>query len=125
MSPAPRSVYVVDDDPVIRQVLEAVLKSGGYKVAVATNGDEAIGGVGKVKPDLIVLDAMMPGIDGFAVCEAIRADASLANQPYVLMLTAASSGTEGARAKAAGVDEVMAKPFNPAQLLTRLQEVLR
>ncbi|MEW6153451.1 MAG: response regulator [Actinomycetota bacterium] len=117
-------ILVVDDDPVIRHVLSAVLGSDGYRVTLASGGEEALRAANASPPDLVVVDAMMDGMDGYEVCRRVRAGTSAGSPPYVLLLTASASTVDGARAAAAGIDAVVAKPVDAPGLLARVRQAL-
>ena len=116
------NILVVDDDPAIRQLLTDVLEMDGYEVSIAVDGLAAVRQVEAVAPDLVILDVMMPGLDGFGVLETIR---SQPGEPVpVLMLTAAAEPDTNSRAWASGVDYYLAKPFTADAVLSLLDEVL-
>ncbi len=123
MSERSARILVVDDVPENVRLLEAVLASRGYDVLTATNGLAALEIVASEQPDLILLDVMMPGLDGYAVCRQLRADDDTAVLP-VIMVTS-SVGEEKRRAIEAGADDFIPKPFNHEELLTRVRSLLR
>lgn len=115
-------ILVVDDDPAIRQLLTDVLELDGYEVSVAVDGLAAVEAVRQSSPDFVILDLMMPGLDGFGVLEAIRA---LPGEPVpVLMLTAAAESDANTRAWAGGVDFYLSKPFTADAVLDLVDGVL-
>jgi DNA-binding response OmpR family regulator len=115
-------ILVVDDDPAIRQLLADVLEMEGYEVSAVADGLAAVRAVEVYNPDFVVLDVMMPGLDGFGVLSAIRARPG---EPLpVLMLTAASEADATARAWAGGVDYYLAKPFAADTVLDLIDGVL-
>jgi adenylate cyclase len=116
-------ILVVDDVPENVRLLEAVLVPRGYEVVSAHDGDAALDLVGAEEPDLILLDVMMPGLDGYAVCTRLRANDDTALLP-VIMVTS-SVGQEKTRAIEAGADDFIPKPFNHDELLTRVRSLLR
>ena len=118
-----RSVLVVDDEPNIVLSLEFLLKQAGYEVRVARNGEEAVKAVAERVPDLIVLDVMMPTLDGYHVCETIRADPKL-RSVRILMLTAKSRDVEREKALALGADDYITKPFSTRELVERVKTIL-
>ena len=116
-------ILVVDDVPENVRLLEAVLDAHGYDVVSATNGDAALELALSARPDLVLLDVMMPQPDGLAVCKQLRAQEETAVLP-VIMLTA-SEGSEKRTAIEAGADDFIPKPFDRAELLTRIRSLLR
>jgi len=117
------TILVVDDIPENVRLLEAVLIPRGYEVVTATSGEQALELLKTEEPDLILLDVVMPGLDGYAVCRALRADEETAMLP-VIMVTS-SIGPEKTKAIEAGADDFIPKPFNHGELLTRVKSLLR
>jgi CheY-like chemotaxis protein/class 3 adenylate cyclase len=115
-------ILVVDDVPQNVRLLEAVLTPRGYDVVSATDGDRALELVGSAKPDLVLLDVMMPQPDGYAVCRRLREEDETAVLP-VIMVTASTD--EKTKAIEAGADDLIAKPFSHDELLTRVRSLLR
>jgi adenylate cyclase len=115
-------ILVVDDVPQNVRLLEAVLAPRGYDVVSATDGDSALGLVESSKPDLVLLDVMMPEPDGYEVCRRLREDAETAVLP-VIMVTASTD--EKTKAIEVGADDLIAKPFNHDELLARVRSLLR
>jgi len=116
-------ILVVDDVPENVRLLEAVLDAHGYDVVTATDGRSALDLSLSARPDLVLLDVMMPPPDGLAVCRQLRKQQATAVLP-VIMLTA-SEGSEKTTAIAAGADDFIPKPFNRAELLTRIRSLIR
>ena len=114
-------ILVVDDDPEVRQLLEHVLRREGHAVAMAESGEEALRAVQKAAPDLLILDVMLPGIDGFTVCERLR----LARSMPVLMLTGLVEEQDKIRGLDTGADDYLTKPFSPGELLARVRALIR
>lgn len=116
-----RLILVVDDEPSIIRLVRAELQSEGYTVISVANGEEALGRLEDDRPDLIVLDLMMPGMDGFETLRWIRTE----SQVPVIMLTARSSDADKLRGLQSGADDYLTKPFNPEELTARVAVVLR
>ena len=117
------SVLVVDDEPNIVVSLEYLLQRAGYDVRVARDGEEALRAVAASKPDLILLDAMMPVRDGYDVCQTVRANPAL-KDVRILMLTAKSRDVDQEKALALGADDYMTKPFSTRELVERVRRIL-
>ena len=123
MSDRAARILVVDDVPENVRLLQAVLQAHGYDVVSATDGRAALELAGSAKPDLVLLDVLMPQPDGYAVCRSLREQEETAVLP-VIMLTA-SEGSEKTNAIEAGADDFIQKPFNRDELLTRIRSLLR
>jgi DNA-binding response OmpR family regulator len=119
----PASVLVVDDEPNIVLSLEFLMRQAGYDVRVARDGDAALAAIAAHPPDLVLLDVMMPGRDGYAVCQAIRADPACA-RTKVIMLTARSREVEREKGIAMGADDYVTKPFSTRTLVDRVRAML-
>jgi DNA-binding response OmpR family regulator len=119
----PRSVLVVDDEPNIILSLEFLLRQAGYDVRVARNGEEALRAIAERRPDLVLLDVMMPRRDGYEVCETIRANPAW-RQVRIVMLTAKSRDVEHEKALALGADGYITKPFSTRELVDRVREII-
>ena len=116
-------VLIVDDEPNIVISLEFLLKREGFAMSVARDGEAALEAIRSERPDLVVLDVMMPKLDGYAVLAAVRADPELAGT-RVLMLTAKGRETDMARGLGAGADAYMVKPFSTRELVERVRELI-
>jgi adenylate cyclase len=123
MSDHAARILVVDDVPENVRLLQAVLETHGYEIVSATDGQAALELAASAKPDLVLLDVMMPQLDGYAVCRRLREQEDTAMLP-VIMLTA-SEGSEKTRGIEAGADDFIPKPFNREELLTRIRSLLR
>ncbi|GIK77326.1 MAG: DNA-binding response regulator [Acidobacteria bacterium] len=120
MSPSAR-VLVVDDESIVRDVLARYLTRDGYEVETAGDGEAAIAAYRERRPDIVLLDLMLPRIDGFEVFRRIRAEA----QSPVIMLTARGAETERIVGLEMGADDYVAKPFSPSEVVARVRAVLR
>jgi DNA-binding response OmpR family regulator len=117
-------ILVVDDDPDIARFVEVNLRSAGYDVAVAGDGEEALEKAGDMRPDLVLLDVMMPRIDGFEVAQRLRKNPQTANTS-IIMLTAKALSADKVTGLQAGADDYIIKPFDPIELLARVKGTLR
>ena len=115
------SVLIVEDDKNIQELLQLYLEKEGYAVTVADDGIQGLGKFRAIKPDLVLLDVMMPGMDGWAVCKSIRAD----GDTPVIMLTAKSDTDDKITGLKAGADDYITKPFEMREVLARIEAVLR
>ena len=114
-------VLAVDDEPRYLEVIRFNLETAGFRVACAASGEEALELVAADDPDLIVLDLMLPGIDGFEVCRAVRERSSCP----IIMLTARGAEEDKVRGLRLGADDYVTKPFSAQELLARVEAVLR
>jgi DNA-binding response OmpR family regulator len=112
------TVLVADDDADILRFMEINLRLEGFEVVTARDGPDALAKATDVQPDLVVLDVLMPGIDGYTICARIRADASLAAVP-VIIVTANDASAAVEAARQAGANDFLIKPFHPAALLDK------
>ena len=118
------TVLLIDDDPDFVEATCTVLESAPYEVLVAYNGDEGLTVAQEAQPDLIILDVIMPGEDGFRVLDRLRADPALAPIP-VMMLTSLPNGLSATSAgDATLVEDYVDKPIRPAELLQRISKLL-
>ena len=119
------SIVVVEDDAVIRTVLEMALAAEGFtQVASCARGDEGLKVIRLRKPDLVLLDVMLPGLDGFSLCKSVRGDASLSDT-RIIMLTARTQSEDIVRGLECGADDYVTKPFDRKVLIARIKAVLR
>jgi len=118
---APELILVVDDDLMIAQLVEKYLLRAGYRVAIAQDGLSALRMIRMLSPALVVLDLMLPELDGQSVARAAREDHDVS----VIMLTALGSTTQRVAGLEAGADDYLAKPFAPSELVARVRSVLR
>ena len=117
-------VMIVDDDPADREILEALLHPDNYQIAVATCGEEALGLLSAFRPDLVLLDVMLPDIDGFEVCQRLRTDPEHAQVP-VIMVTALDDRDSRLRGIECGADDFLSKPFDAIELRARVRTIMR
>lgn len=117
----PPHILIVDDDVEITDLLSTYLSQSGFQVSTAHNGEEMNGILHRHSINLIVLDVMMPGDDGFSLCKSLRIKSNIP----VIMLTASSEETDRIIGLELGADDYMNKPFNPRELLARIKAVLR
>lgn len=118
-----KTILVCDDDPLLIELMEFRLRAKGFEVAVARDGAEALQKAEEVRPAAIVLDAMMPRVDGFEVLSRLKANTALADIPLI-MLTARKSETDIVSALDKGADDYLVKPFIPDELMARLSRLL-
>lgn len=116
-----RQVLVVDDEPHIRTVLRAYLEADGFEVSEASDGSEAIAALRDGEPDLVLLDVMMPGLDGLEVLRQLRAFSDV----YVIMITARAEEVDKLVGLGIGADDYVTKPFSPREVAARVKAVLR
>ena len=117
-------VLIVEDEPDIRELVVHHLKREGYQVSVAASGEEALRQVQASPPDLVLLDLMMPAMNGLEVCRRLRQDPATASLPIV-MLTAKGDEVDRVLGLELGADDYVVKPFSPKELLARVRAVLR
>ena len=115
-------ILVVDDEPAVRSAVTRALTLDGYDVVSAEDGPEALGAVARVRPELVVLDVLMPELDGLAVCRRLRGGG---DRTPILMLTARDAVTDRVAGLDAGADDYLVKPFALEELLARVRALLR
>jgi DNA-binding response OmpR family regulator len=118
-----KRILIVDDEPNIVISLEFLMKREGFEAEIAVDGEAALEAVARSKPDLVVLDVMLPRLDGFEVCRRIRADPD-SRSVKVLMLTARGRETEVARGLALGADAYVTKPFSTRDVVAQIRRLL-
>lgn len=115
-------ILIVDDEPNIVTSLEFIMRKSGFETAVARDGDEALDAVERFRPDLVLLDAMMPRRDGYEVCATLRAAGW--SDLKIVMLTAKGRDTEIAKGLAVGADSYLTKPFSTRDLVAHVKDLL-
>jgi DNA-binding response OmpR family regulator len=118
----PGKVLIVDDEPNIVTSLQFLMKKGGFETSVARDGDEALTEVERFRPDLLLLDVMMPKRDGYEVCQKLRASGW--TDLKIILLTAKGRETEVAKGLAVGADAYVTKPFSTRELLEQVHQLL-
>ncbi|BDI31686.1 hypothetical protein CCAX7_37370 [Capsulimonas corticalis] len=119
----PYKILVVDDEPPIVRLMEFILARQGHEMLVAVNGEEALAQVREHKPDLILLDIMMPRIDGYEVARTLRADPATCDMP-IIMLSAKAQEEDIQKGMDVGVNEYITKPFGPDHLVRVVNKYL-
>jgi DNA-binding response OmpR family regulator len=119
----PRDILIVDDEPSIVVQIQFLMEKQGYNVLVAESGEYALDIIFKYKPDLILLDIMLPGIDGYEVCEIVRLSPDL-RDVKIIFLTAKGREVEIAKGMALGADAYIVKPFSNAEVVAKVKELL-
>jgi DNA-binding response OmpR family regulator len=117
----PQKILVVDDEDNIRDLAALYLQKEGFAVDTAVDGRDAVARFSQVQPAMVILDVMMPGMDGFEVCREIRRE----HDVPILMLTARSDDVDKIVGLELGADDYMTKPFNPRELVARVKAILR
>ena len=116
------SILIVDDDPYIQRALSFVLRQEGFEVETASDGAEALTKARELRPKVIFLDIMMPKMNGFDTCEALRSDSELKGA-HIIMLTAKGQDIEKERGLRAGASEYMTKPFSPKEIVAKVKSL--
>ncbi|MDX1523929.1 MAG: response regulator [Anaerolineae bacterium] len=118
------TILIADGEPLGRETLKALLMSQGYNLTFATNGPDTLTSVKSIQPDLLLLDAMMPGIDGFEICKRLRSEKDVAEVP-IIMVTSLDDDAARLRGLEVGVDDFITKPFDMAQLRARVRTITK
>lgn len=118
-----RKILIVDDDAFIRRPLEFILRAEGYQASTASDGEECLRKVRADRPDLIFLDVMMPGRDGFDVCGALKADPATASIP-VILLSAKGQERDRQLGLDLGAEDFISKPYSPQEVVRRVHAIL-
>ena len=116
-------VLIVDDEMYILNILDFSLDSEGFKVITAANGEDALTKANAELPDLVILDIMMPKLDGFEVCRALKAKPDTKHIP-VILLSAKDRDADKQKGKEVGADLYLTKPFSPSKLVSEVQQIL-
>lgn len=117
-------ILVVDDDPYVQRSLSFVFRKEGFEVEVASNGEEALKKARELKPKIIFLDLMMPKINGFDVCRAIKSDKGLYDC-YVIILTAKGQEVDKERGLSEGANDFITKPFSPKEIVAKVRSIFK
>jgi DNA-binding response OmpR family regulator len=117
------SILVVDDEPNIVLSLEFLLKQAGFRVRTVSNGEAALAAIAQEPPDLVLLDVMIPGRDGYAVCQEIRSNPAWRDM-RIIMLTAKGGDIQREKGLSLGADEYVTKPFSTRELVERVRRML-
>jgi two-component system alkaline phosphatase synthesis response regulator PhoP len=121
--PVPAKILAVDDEPELTDLMHYHLVRAGYDVTTAANGWEAIHAVRTNRPDIILLDLMLPDLDGFGVCEILRREAATATIPIIIVSAWASTDSRNLGLELGALDYIT-KPFSPQELVTRVNQLL-
>ncbi|HET7483399.1 MAG TPA: response regulator [Actinomycetota bacterium] len=123
MAAAPKRILICDDDPAILRVLQVNLEVEGYETLLAHHGEEALEIAAREHPDLVVLDIMMPRLDGYQTCERLKASADTRDIP-VVFLSAKAQESDIEKGKEYGVQAYLTKPFDPDTLVETIEQLL-
>jgi two-component system alkaline phosphatase synthesis response regulator PhoP len=118
-----KKILVIEDDPATSRLVEYSLRRENYEVIISTNGLEGVRRAHTDKPDLVILDVMLPGIDGFEICSRLRAEPDTANQP-ILMFSAKAQEIDKRTGMKVGADDYLTKPSAPAEIVSRVGKCL-
>ena len=120
----PINILVIEDDEIVARTIERCLRGGDFRVRLSSSGVEGLRSARREIPQLVILDVIMPGMDGYAVCREMRADPFLADVP-ILFLTARTNDEDKITGFTAGADDYLGKPFNMDELILRIHAILR
>ena len=118
-----KEILIVDDEPNVVVPIQFLMEQQGYRVMIAERGEDALDLIYHYKPDLVILDIMLPGIDGYEVCEIVRLNPNYRNVK-IIFLTAKGREEEIAKGLALGADAYITKPFSNAALVAKVKELL-
>ncbi len=119
----PKRILIVDDEPNIIVSLEFLMQQAGYQVHVARTGEEALEKIGQIVPDLVLLDVMLPDLDGFEICQWVREHPEW-DHVRIIMLTAKGRDVDVAKGLAVGADAYITKPFSTRRLVAEVERIL-
>ena len=119
----PKEILIVDDEPGVVVPIQFLMEQQGYKVIIANSGEDALALIYKYKPNLVLLDIMLPGIDGYEVCEIVRLNANY-RDVNIVFLTAKGREAEIAKGLTLGADAYISKPFSNDELVAKVKELL-
>ena len=118
-----KEILIVDDEPNIDVPIQFLMEQEGYRVMIAERGEDALDLIYQYKPDLVLLDIMLPGIDGYEVCEIVRLNPNF-RKVKIIFLTAKDREEEIAKGLALGADDYITKPFSNTELVAKVKELL-
>jgi two-component system, cell cycle response regulator DivK len=119
-----KAILVVEDEEDSRKILRDLLSTAAYEMTEAENGEQALAAVAEHRPDLILINIQMPVLDAYEATRRIKADPAFRDIPIIVVTSHALSGGDEAKARAAGCDDFVPKPFSPRQLLARIRKFL-
>ena len=119
----PKEILIVDDEPGVVVPIQYLMEQQGYRVMIAERGEDALDLIYQYKPDLVLLDIMLPGIDGYEVCEIVRLNPDYRNVK-IIFLTAKGREEEIAKGLALGADAYITKPYSNTELVAKVKELL-
>ena len=123
MNPA-RKILIVDDEPNIVVPLQFLMEQNGYQVQIAETGEAAMDLIARYRPDLVLLDIMLPGVNGLEVCQMLREDPSL-TKTKIILVSALGRDVDIAKGMAMGADAYITKPFSNREMVSRVNELLK